>query len=47
MNRCGCNPIQEPYEFLIDSQVPNTIEPIFSEVEDLCELKNKVIFILS
>lgn len=43
MNRCGCNPIQEPYEFLIDSQVPNTIEPIFSEVEDLCELKNKVI----
>lgn len=48
MKQCGCNPIQEPYEFPIltnsENNSPNIyIEDYYSNINSLCELKKKII----
>lgn len=44
MRNCGCNPIQEPFEFpIIDSPSNDCISFENNNIEDLYELKCKVI----
>lgn len=48
MKQCGCNPIQESYEFPIltnsENNSPNIyIEDYYPNINSLCELKKKII----
>jgi len=50
MNRCGCNPVPEPFEFKIPEKVKVVkdvkfprLPELFPLVNDLRELKNKII----
>lgn len=47
MNRCGCNPIQEPFEFPIIGNSKGFFEDKFQElfpiVNNIDELKDKII----
>ena len=47
MNRCGCNPIQEPFEFPINKaqtgSYPGYLQELFPIVNNIDELKNKII----
>lgn len=47
MTRCGCNPIQEPFEFSIENinLGPNGIKlsELFPIIKNIDELKNKII----
>ena len=45
-NRCGCNPVSEPFEFQIQDNIithNEHIRELFPLVNDINELKNKVI----
>lgn len=45
-NRCGCNPVSEPFEFQIQDNIITRnehIRELFPLVNDINELKNKVI----
>ena len=47
MNRCGCNPIQEPFEFPITGNslgsYTGKLQELFPITNDICELKDKII----
>ena len=43
MNRCGCNPIQEKFEFEIPDINRIPIEPIIPNVSNIGDLKKKII----
>ena len=53
MKWCGCNPVQEPFEFPITEENTSTnyqeeldlskLQEYFPEVSSLCELKEKII----
>lgn len=48
MNRCGCNPIQEPFEFkIIDNNLNDTLignlKELFPIANNIDELKDKII----
>ncbi len=42
MNRCGCNPVPEPFEFPIQNR-PEVVVIDCPRKENLCELKKKII----
>jgi hypothetical protein len=45
MKQCGCNPIQEPFEFPILTNPENNlnIDNCCLNIDNLCELKRKII----
>ncbi len=47
MNRCGCNPIQEPFEFpILRNQMDSYkgyLQELFPIINNIDELKNKII----
>ena len=46
MNRCGCNPVQEKFEFEIPKMILNNtynIPELFPVVHNIDELKKKII----
>ena len=47
MNRCGCNPIQEPFEFKIledfKGSYKGKLQELFPIINNIDDLKNKII----
>lgn len=47
MNRCGCNPIQEPFEFKINrtqtASYLGYLQELFPIINNMDEFKNKII----